>query len=725
MIIIAEILLVISDILLAVCLAIFIITNHKNREHMLNIGGATAFLFSNVCTLICAFFLVFDLSLTYIEFQMPSEDILVISFILFYAAFSIFMLMRFRKLQNDDLKKVLKKSEEIKRVRNDIMAGISHEIRTPMNTIIGLTEVLKHNEKLEHADYENLENITNASVSLLGVVNNLIDFAKIETNHLDIIESDYSTQNLITELIRKTYYMLNEKGVEFISDVDPSIPSVLFGDDVRIQQAVYNVLSNACKFTHIGVVTFRTSVIKHDESNISLKFCIEDTGTGIKEKDKQGLFDINHKTDSTQSGNGGTGLGLLITKNIIDNMKGSIEFTSDYGIGTSVTIIIPQKVADATPIGDIKTGKTRMNKDRYMFKCPMARVLVVDDNMVNLFVAKELLSNYEMDITTVTSGEECINLVNSNYYDIIFMDYVMPEMDGHETLVKMRQGSNEYIGKIPVVTLTAQTANGCDKIYLDEGFQGYLSKPISIPDLEEVLLRLLPEEYICWKNNELMPDTAKRADEMEEKAWYKRLTSVLTGFDVKKGLLNCGNDYTSYITLLRVIFNDSFEQSEKLKSFVKNNDFDSYKVIIHSIMGVASSSGYDELCNKCVMHEQAVRDNDFDYVRKNFTDLINCYNDFIACIDVLLQRETEMSTRGLNEHRREAGEADIIELAKLLAGAIDEYNIDDAENYLNELEHINLGFRKEKAVERIRDLLALFKYSEALKVVTEEFELKG
>lgn len=709
------VMLILSIILLLMSTIVSFIVNVKMKENM-SVGGKKPLVLSYLMSLAIFVMFCLDLILVYRYIDGETSVDFLTSILIFFAALLNMLYLRFRRSLSVAISSARNKGEEVKNARNVIMANVSHEIRTPMNTIVGLIEILRKDETIDDVAREHLDSMNEASNSLLGVVNNLIDFAKIDSNKLDIIECDYNTKDVIIDIISKTKYLLADSTVEFLADVDSNLPSVLHGDDVRLVQALFNILTNACKYTHVGVITFRVTSRTTDKEHVMMHFDVEDTGCGISNEDKQFLFTPNNKASYSHSSNRGAGLGLLISKNIIEQMGGTIEFSSEEGVGTDFSIEIPQRIIDIRPIGEIKEEASASN-DRFMFTAPMAKVLVVDDNIVNLFVAKEILANYEMEIQTAASGEECIDLVNENYYDLIFMDYVMPEMDGRETLLKLRQPESEYFRKIPVVALTAQIGSGSEKVYLEEGFQGYLAKPLDVHELEKVLIKFLPEEYICRKEG------AKPAapSECNDKLWFKRLSSVLVDFDVKKGIEHCNNDYTLYMNLLRVIYSDSFSQTTKLKNFVETGNYEEYRIMVHAMKSVSASAGDMKLSYICQENENAAKNGDIIYIQNHLGTLISEYESFLSQIDTILQRESEMMNRGLTSHKEDRSDDEIKELTNKLLTALDDYNIDDCESVIAELEHTNLDYTKEKVVADVKDLLMLFKYEEAEKLIREYF----
>lgn len=701
--------------LLNLCIGILATCMNFDRMRM----GGRRYLIPTVLT--CVFSAVqFGLCMIALVEHMTDREVTLcfMATAMFISTVQIAFLMRSRKIQNDGMTATLNRETAFKMNSNRLMSGISHEIRTPMNTIVGLTEVLSRRENLPPDVLEDLENISSAGASLLAVVNNLIDYTKIQSDKLDIISDDYDTKNMILEIIRRTTSMMKASSVEFLADIDSDIPAMLRGDDVRLIQAVINLISNSCKFTNVGVITFRMNAVRNGNDAL-LRMEIEDTGVGMSEENKNKLFAINETMEANiDRTNKGAGLGLLITKNIIERMGGSLSFASEEGAGTTVTLTVKQGIVSPEPIGEVQISTGSRLNERYQFTAPMAKVLVVDDNIVNLFVAKEILTNYEIDVQTASSGFECLQMLAENYFDIVFMDYVMPDLDGHDTLLRIRSKDNDFFKRVPVVALTAQIVSGSGKVYMDEGFQGYISKPININELEDTLLRLLPEEYICHKDKS---ENKKNDEPIETKAWYKRFCTVLKDFNVKKALAYSNNDYTAYLNLLRVIYNDSFSQASRIRSYVETDNIESYKIAVHAMKSVSASAGADNLSLICKEHEDAAKKNDVKYIRDNVELLLSAYDSFLQQIESLLQRESEMMRRGFSTPRADVDESNIKDIAQKLYDALEDYNIDDAEQFITELSHVNLSLDREKAVENAKDILMLFKYDEAAVIIKDAF----
>ncbi len=556
-------------------------------------------------------------------------------FMLFYCIISVVNYLFLRNLFRN-VEGLLAKNKKESAKHNILIDNISHEIRNPMNTIVGMTEILKKDQNVLKSQSENIEALSQATASLLGVVNNIIDYTKIQCDKLDIIPTEYAVEDLLNIIIEKAEYSTKDANVDFVYEVSPDIPRRLKGDDVRIIQAIYSLLLNSFRFTHIGVVAMKVSSQKINTDTTLLKIDIEDSGEGIPPEDVKSAYELFDESFQRGDSEKSTRLSLYIIKTIIEKMNGTISFNSVYNTGTVFTIAIPQHVEDTAPLGPFTAAKENSS---YKFIAPMAKVLVVDDSMVNLFVAKELLSNYGIEVTTAASGAESIRLVRENSFDMVFMDYLMPQMDGREALVQIRDLGDEYFKQLPVIALTAKNSPGGERVYIDEGFNGYLAKPLDVHELERALLKFLPSEYI-----NKIEEESEAGDEsnIEEKAWYKRLCSVLTEFDVKKGLEYCEYDYSAYINLLRVISTESSNQGARIKGFAENEDIENYRVAVHSMRNVAASAGDMKLNFICSEHESAAKNYDISYIKNHVNTLLSEYEVFLFKIDTVLQRENEI-----------------------------------------------------------------------------------
>ena len=397
-------------------------------------------------------------------------------------------LFQYFTMENPDLKYVdelnaLKlKAEEANEAKTDFLASMSHEIRTPMNAINGLSANLL-NGNIPDEYREDIRNINEAGNVLLEIVNNILDISKVEAGKMQLEIKPYNLADMIAKLSHITKLSLSEKPITFETVVNGSIPKSVMGDEIKIYQILMNILSNAVKYTKKGNIKFTINSVISGKNDI-LTFKVSDTGIGIRKADNDRIFSEFDRLDQEQSDIQGTGLGLVITKKLLDLMGGKISFTSAYQEGTTFTIELVQEIVDNAKI-DYNTYETKkVTVDAY-FDGSKYKVLLVDDNLLNLKVAERLLKNYNLQITSVKSGLECLNYTRNNKYDLVLMDHMMPEMDGIHTLYNLKQRASGF--DTPVVVLTANAIEGSREMYLKEGFTDYLSKPIDQVELDRVL----------------------------------------------------------------------------------------------------------------------------------------------------------------------------------------------------------------------------------------------
>ncbi len=403
---------------------------------------------------------------------------------------------REQELANERAKEI----ERISQARSTFFANMSHEIRTPINTIIGLNEMILREQHLSEEVAENASNIYNASKLLLTVINDILDVSKIESGKMEIVPAQYETASMFSELVNFFWIRIYDKKLEFKLDIDEKIPSMLYGDEIRLKQVISNLLTNAVKYTEKGSVTLSVKGEQIDANTIRLRISIEDTGMGIKKETLKNLFSAFQRVnqDKTRAIEG-TGLGLLLSKQLIELMGGKIVVDSVYQVGSVFSIIVDQQIVDASPIGSIDLAtKKRRDRSRYQqrFEAPDAKILIVDDNEMNLLVATKLLRETKVQIDTASSGNECLQKTLAKSYHVIFMDHIMPGMDGEETLSRLRRQDNGHCKEVPVIALTANAMSGADQIYRDKGFEGYLAKPINGALLEATLMKYLPKNVV-------------------------------------------------------------------------------------------------------------------------------------------------------------------------------------------------------------------------------------
>ena len=372
------------------------------------------------------------------------------------------------------------------------LANMSHEIRTPINVVIGMNEmILRENKDAVIEEYA--RSIQRASKMLLGLINDVLDFSKIEAGKLQIVEVEYATETMLRDVILGVEVRAKQKNLELKQDIDKSLPSILKGDDIRIKQVLNNLLSNALKYTEKGSVSFSAKGI-YKEDKFWLQFVVEDTGVGIAKEDLEKLFESFQRLDMSKNRYiQGTGLGLNISKRLLEQMNGTIQVQSEYGVGSCFTVEIPQQIMNSTPIGAPKkiSEPKAQQEEKERFYAPDAKVLVVDDNKMNLKVIQALLKRTGVQVDTADGGSECLRMTKDKKYDLILMDHMMPEPDGIQTLHLLRKEKDNANIDTQVIVLTANAIEGMREQYLAEGFADYLSKPVEALKLERTLAKYL------------------------------------------------------------------------------------------------------------------------------------------------------------------------------------------------------------------------------------------
>ncbi len=396
--------------------------------------------------------------------------------------------------------------EQMARSKDNFFANMSHEIRTPINTIIGLNEMTLR-EDISEEIAENAINIQNASKMLLTTINDILDLSKLESGKMEIVPTQYEFSGMLSDLVNLIWIRSHQKELEFKVDIDPNIPSMLYGDEVRIKQVITNMLTNAVKYTDAGSITLSAQAERLSPVTILLRISVKDTGKGIRKESLDDLFRSFKRVDETVNRNiEGTGLGLSISKQLLDMMGGRIYVDSVYHKGSTFTIELQQDIVNSRPIGVIDFAAQKQIKNRAAYRqkfvAPDARVLVVDDNDMNRMVAVKLLRATKVRVDTVGSGRECLNKTAAQGYHVILMDHMMPEMDGEETLHAIRAQTKGYCQKTPVIALTANVMANADRIYQEMGFDGYLAKPINTSLLEAALMKYLPPDLIEFTASE-------------------------------------------------------------------------------------------------------------------------------------------------------------------------------------------------------------------------------
>ena len=407
----------------------------------------------------------------------------------------------------EEAEKAKELAQQANRAKSDFLANMSHEIRTPINAVLGMDEIiLRETEDPQILEYAS--NIKQSGNMLLSLINDILDFSKIESGKMDIVPVDYDFGILLGETIDLIRPKAENKNLQIELNIEPSTPLHLHGDEVRIRQIITNILTNAVKYTPEGKITLTVSGTKVSEKSVKLYISVKDTGIGIKKEDMERMFESFQRVDESRNRNiEGTGLGLSITMLLLNLMGSRLEVESTYGEGSDFYFYLEQEVLDDAVLGEniekyYEKSREEIHVSSEPFYAPNARILVVDDNKMNLVVFKGLLKNHGMQIDTAMSGKECLALIQKNAYHMIFMDHLMPEMDGVETLRRIRELENNQSKNAIIIILTANAISGAREMFLKEGFGDYLSKPIKILKLERMIQKYLPKELLIKNDPE-------------------------------------------------------------------------------------------------------------------------------------------------------------------------------------------------------------------------------
>ena len=554
-------------------------------------------------------------------------------------------------------------ADRANKAKSDFLADMSHEIRTPINAVLGMNEMIIRESsdgqddtsiKKKGEAFSNIRNyagnIKNAGNNLLSIINDILDFSKIEAGKLEISESKYELSSLITDVSNLISFPAKDKGLDFIIDVDESIPDGLYGDKVRVRQIITNLLTNAVKYTDRGSVKLIIRMAEktvREEETVTLQIAVKDTGIGIRQEDIGKLFSKFQRVDLERNSTvEGAGLGLAITSSLLSMMGGHISVDSTYGEGSCFTVTLPQKVVSCEPIGNIRMTNEENGKDyesyHESFRAPEARILIVDDTRINIAVTTGLLKKTGIPTDSAQNGREALEMAERNVYDLILMDQRMPGMDGTEALHKLRNEESGINSHTPVICMTADAIIGAKERYTAEGFTDYIPKPVSGEMLEKTLIRYLPKSKILMTRQAIQTST----DESTQATGQNDFPEIFSGLpeagiDISKGMINCQGDEELYRSLLQEYAAGAEEKSRNLQALYREKNWKQYAILIHAVKSSSRLIGASVLSKEAAELENAADKGREDIIEEKHQKTLEQYMVTAEAINKSIMPEKE------------------------------------------------------------------------------------
>ena len=529
--------------------------------------------------------------------------------------------------QNHLMKRLVLQTEDANRAKTNFVSNMSHEIRTPMNSIVGITEILlrsRHSPK----EQEYLLNIQSSGRVLLTIINDVLDCSKMEAGKMQLFDEPYDTCSLFHDLRISMENRIGHSGLELIYDIDQDIPCKLKGDMGRIRQVIINLVNNAIKYTEKGSVRFSVHVRQKNTDKVMLYYEVADTGIGIRKEDHKILFDAFQRVEMDRNRYvEGTGLGLTISQNLVNMMGGVIEVESEYGKGSRFFFTIEQTIIDPTPVSAVNYNGQKDNvtekEAECLFIAPEAHILLVDDNELNLVVAKELLKPLRMQIDTAENGLQAVKMVRGSQYDLVLMDHMMPVMDGIEAAKAIRALPEDKYQKLPIIALTANAMVDARKEFLNAGMNGFVAKPIDFARICNQLKLWLPKDLV----RDVPKEEAKKllADDLSDREIQPEDPQM--GFSFEEGVNHCGSK-AALMKTIRIFYRTIDSKANKIEQCLKEGLISDYVIEVHALKSSALLIGAVPLSEAAKELEGYGKQGKTELLEEKTPDLLAMYRDF-------------------------------------------------------------------------------------------------
>lgn len=599
--------------------------------------------------------------------------------------------------QNHLMKRLVLQTEDANRAKTNFVSNMSHEIRTPMNSIVGITEILlrsRHSPK----EQEYLLNIQSSGRVLLTIINDVLDCSKMEAGKMQLFDEPYDTCSLFHDLRISMENRIGHSGLELIYDIDQDIPCKLKGDMGRIRQVIINLVNNAIKYTEKGSVRFSVHVRQKNTDKVMLYYEVADTGIGIRKEDHKILFDAFQRVEMDRNRYvEGTGLGLTISQNLVNMMGGVIEVESEYGKGSRFFFTIEQTIIDPTPVSAVNYNGQKDNvtekEAECLFIAPEAHILLVDDNELNLVVAKELLKPLRMQIDTAENGLQAVKMVRGSQYDLVLMDHMMPVMDGIEAAKAIRALPEDKYQKLPIIALTANAMVDARKEFLNAGMNGFVAKPIDFARICNQLKLWLPKDLV----RDVPKEEAKKllADDLSDREIQPEDPQM--GFSFEEGVKHCGSK-AALMKTIRIFYRTIDSKANKIEQCLKEGLISDYVIEIHALKSSALLIGAVPLSEAAKELEGYGKQGKTELLEEKTPDLLAMYRDFKDILKPYADKEEAA--------RQEASNGEWCQALQQIHQCIEQFDLDGVDRIMEKLEEYQIPECIRESMDQLRVYVA-------------------